>query len=264
MEPLRVLVVEDDAVIRDMLGVRLRSAGYVVVGVASTRRALKLLCEQRFALLLADLDLGVKESFDLLRQASVMDPELELIIIGNGVTVATLQAALQCGVRGHLQKPIAPGELELHVSLAIGRSRGRREQQQLLQQILQSEPTTARRIAERAAELYAVPAEAPGAQTVGPLQIDERRRQMRAFGTIVPLSHKEFDLLACLARNVNSVVTPERLAQEVLGYSCEQREARDLIKSHIHRMRGKLAQVPYTAELIVSVRGSGYMLAIAN
>jgi DNA-binding response OmpR family regulator len=259
MELLRVLLVEDEPVVRMMIETRLRAAGYPVTSVSSAEAALAQLAEGRFALLLTDLHLAAMDGLALMLKARAIDPELELIAFTAFATVEIVIKAFQCGARHFLCKPVPPGELEQHVAHAIDRQREQREQRFLLQQIRQVSHT----VAEPRAPAYST-ARYEHRHSVGPLRIDAERRQVQLFGTSLSLSQSEFLLLSYFARHPNAVLSHEQLTHEALNLRCDPREASELLKSYIHRLRARLATVQGGERLIVSKRGAGYLLQIAE
>jgi DNA-binding response OmpR family regulator len=67
-----------------------------------------------------------------------------------------------------------------------------------------------------------------------------------------------------MAQNAGRVVSCSTLVKEVQGYDCHEQEARTIMKTHIRHLRQKLESDPSNPELILNVRGVGYMLAIPS
>jgi DNA-binding response OmpR family regulator len=99
---------------------------------------------------------------------------------------------------------------------------------------------------------------------VGALAVHEPRRRATVEGHALTLSSGEFDLLLYLAGRAEQVLTPEQIARELYHHSCTSEEARELVKSRVHRLRAKLAVVPRSAHMLVCVRGAGYMLTAGH
>jgi DNA-binding response OmpR family regulator len=94
---------------------------------------------------------------------------------------------------------------------------------------------------------------------VGELLIDLRARQVWRGEEELHLSPLQYELLACLARNLGKVVEYDELLDEV--WRCEAYEgSREMVKMAIRRLRGKIEDDPGKPRYVVSVRGRGYML----
>lgn len=257
MNAPRVLVVEDEPVTRLMLEGRLRAAGYAVQSAPSGESALSLLAGGGFALLLTDLYLEVMDGVDLMARARAVDPDLKMIILTGGATVDSAIAAMDHGAHAYLRKPVAPGELERRVAEALERRQTEQERAMKLRQVT----AVLIQIAEPQRPGYtASPFEEPPIR-IGPLEIEPARRRVTVAGRPIELSSAQYKLLTVLARRPNVVHSPEQLAREVCGYNCATDEARELIKSSVHRLRSKIEVDPKAPTLLLSVRGAGYMLS---
>ena len=96
---------------------------------------------------------------------------------------------------------------------------------------------------------------------VGPLAIDQARKQVIWRGNPVPVSPLQYKILTVLARRAGQVVPHADLVREVWGIEADDLEARELLKVHIRQIRKRLGLDPERGEVLVSVRGFGYMLA---
>ncbi len=254
MEKSKLLLVEDEPVTRMMLEARLRKAGFLVIAVESAEQALVLLQTERFALLITDLRLQRLDGVTLLGKARMLDADLEVIVLTGVASIDSAIAAVNYGAHTYLRKSDSCGELEARAMAALARRRAKVERDLVLRQM----QTQLLRITEPEAPAYGV--SIPPLR-VGRLELDPLRRHAAIDRQAVPLSQGEFDLLLYMARRENQVLSAEELAREVLGYAaCSSAEARELIKSRIHRLRQKIESVPRTPGLIVSIRGVGYML----
>ncbi len=253
----RLLLVEDEQVTRLMLEARLRAAGYSVLSASSGEAALVLLKETRFDLMITDLQLEALDGVALMIEARSIDPELELIVLTGAATIASAVTALNIHAHAYIFKPVAAGTLERTVATAIERRREQQERNALLHQI----SVTLRRLADPPNARYELsPSPERQAHRVGALAIDGLRRRATVEGAALSLTNGEFDLLHYLAKWAEQVVAPEQIARELYHHSCSGDEARELVKSRVHRLRSKLAAHPRSARMLVSVRGAGYML----
>jgi DNA-binding response OmpR family regulator len=253
----RLLLVDDEPVTLRMLEARLRAAGYTVLTATSGEAALGLLQQTRFELMVTDLHLDSLDGVALMAQAREIDPDLELIMLTGGATLASAVAALNIRAHAYIFKPVAPGDLERAVAAGIERRRAQLERNATLRQL----SIALQQLAEPPGPRYSVtPPPDRGALQVGALAIDKPRRRASVAGRALTLSNGEFDLLLYLAERVEQVVTTEQIARELYHHSCSGEEARELVKSRVHRLRTKLAVDPRVAAMLVCVRGVGYML----
>ena len=93
---------------------------------------------------------------------------------------------------------------------------------------------------------------------VGTLRVDLGSREAHVDGRPVPLTGKEFDLLAALAKEPTRVVTTEELLREIWGFPTECRTR--TVQSHAHRLRTKLTEAAADRTLVVNVWAKGYRL----
>jgi DNA-binding response OmpR family regulator len=92
------------------------------------------------------------------------------------------------------------------------------------------------------------------------ITLDFDRCQATMTGEIVPLTPTEFKILAFLARNAGKVVSPSEILRSIQDYSYSDREAQEIVKVYIRRIRRKIESDASEPDYIVNVRGFGYML----
>lgn len=92
------------------------------------------------------------------------------------------------------------------------------------------------------------------------LSIDLVHHRVSVNNTPVLLTPVEFRMLVCLARNPGKAVTASTLLAEAQDYVCDEQEAQDIVKVHVHRLRQKIERDPARPSYILNVRGLGYML----
>lgn len=256
MDATRVLLVERDPDTRLTIEARLRAAGHAVYSAGSEAEALALLGCGGWAAMLGDLRPEELAGTPLLARARALDPDLELIVVAEAPTLETAIAALACGARGYLRRPIADGELEEQVAAAMVRRRLRCERDAALVRA----GGLSRRLAEAGGPEYTVAAPPTPLIRLGALEIDDGRRSVVVGGIPVRLSSGEYRLLRFLAGQPDRVHSAELLVSEVMGWRCAPDESRELIKARVHRLRKKIALASATFAQLVSVRGEGYML----
>jgi DNA-binding response OmpR family regulator len=256
----RILLVEDDHLLRRVLQITLERAHYIVTLATDFEEAMAFLQRYAFDLLLTDMQLGEHNGIELIELARKRDHYIATIILtGYGTFEAAVQA-MRSGVNSFLLKPTPVGELLDNVELLLLQRQQRQQHVAVLSQLQESlcwlmQPRQAKSGAEG------------GKQTsddhyleIDELSIDIRRREARRAGTRISLSAGDYAILEYLATRAEAIVTAQDIAHNVLKYQCDPHEASSLIKSRICEIRKKIEDDPSRPRFLVNVRGSGYML----
>ncbi len=217
----RVLVVDDDASLAEMLTIVLRQEGFDSQMVTRGDAALAAFHDYRPDLVLLDLMLPGKDGIDVCKEIRAESGVPIVMLTAKGDTIDVV-VGLESGADDYVVKPFKPKELVARI-----RARMRR---------------------------YDVPTSET--LTVGDLVIDVAGHDVTRDGRPINLTPLEFDLLVCLARKPWQVYTREVLLEEVWGY----RHAADtrLVNVHVQRLRSKVEHDPENPEIVLTVRGVGY------
>jgi two-component system, OmpR family, response regulator MtrA len=217
----RVLVVDDDAALAEMLTIVLRNEGFEPRVCPTGDRAMSDFREFRPDVVLLDLMLPGKDGIDVCREIRTESGVPIVMLTAKSDTVDVV-VGLESGADDYVVKPFKPKEL-----VARLRARVRRHDDS-----------------------------GPETLTVGDLTIDVAGHQVTRGGEQIPLTPLEFDLLVCLARKPWQVFTREVLLEQVWGY----RHAADtrLVNVHVQRLRSKVEHDPESPEIVLTVRGVGY------
>lgn len=221
----RVLVVEDETDIRDLIVMHLSREGHHVEACGNGLEAMRRLAEEDFDLVVLDWMLPEKSGLEILkelRKTSAHEKMAVLMVTAKGAN-SDLVMGLENGADDYLVKPF-----ELSVLMARARALLRR---------LDRKETSPR-------------------LTLGPLEIDEAAHEARLEGKPVQLTPYEFKLLVTLAQNQGRVLTRDHLIREVQGGGVSVVER--AIDTHVFGLRKKLGAA---ADLIETVRGVGYRIA---
>ena len=258
----RVLVIDDEEPIRELLAAALADEGYTVATAADGATARQFIKQAEdeppdlviLDLLLPDTD-GLLLCADLKAQADVA-----IIICSATHRQRDLLLGLRLGADDFISKPFRIEELLARVDSVLRRTTVGR----VTQQPGAGEAPAATRAAGAAGAAGAPTEPAPRTtaqerRSVGALTIDHARRQVTLGGEVVPVTPTEYRLLYVLASRPDEVLTWEELAEAVWGF----RDAKigRAAAGQLRRLRAKLNAGAVPAPQIVVVRGFGYKLA---
>ncbi|ANY08376.1 response regulator transcription factor [Pseudonocardia sp. HH130630-07] len=218
---MRVLLVEDDAVLGDALRRTLVKHGYPTDLVGSGTAALGAVAEREPDVVLLDMGLPDRDGIGVCREIRSVSRVPILAITGRGDVAARVQG-LRAGADDYLVKPVSTDELLARIDAVLRRSTG---------------------------------AAVASTVAVGAVVVDLDRRAVTADGTEIAVTRKEFDLLAALARREGAVLPRTELLEQVWGIA--DASAARTLEAHVASLRSKLA--PH--DVVVTVRGIGYRLA---
>lgn len=224
MSPARpaVLVIDDEPQIHRFIGPALEAAGYAPLRADNAREGLRLAAARGPACILLDLglpDMDGKEMLERLRAFS----HVPVIVVSARDREAEKIAALDAGADDYVEKPFGLAELLARL-----------------------------RAATRRALMAEVPA--PTIAT-GPLVVDLEHRLVRVNGVQIPVTPREWELLAALARDLGKVVTQRRLLTEIWGPA--HVEDSQYLRVYVGQLRQKLGEA---ARLLRTEPGVGYRL----
>lgn len=247
-----ILIVDDEQALRQVLGKLLRRMGYQVTEAASGPEALGLIAGQSFDLVILDLKMPEMDGTEVLEAARRIAPGTVYIILTAYGTLNSAIAAIRHGAFDYLLKPSRVKEI-IHAvegGLTERQRRLRQDPVVVLEQALAS-VKTAPRPSEPTPERFLRASE---------VTIDTDRRLVVVGGRRVDLTPAEFDILTYLVRHRDRVVSCRELAGHLRGWEVDERDARSLLRSHVHRLRRKLEADPARPRLIRTVRGNGYLV----
>jgi two-component system phosphate regulon response regulator PhoB len=225
-KPGRVLVVEDESDIRDLIVMHIAREGHTVESCANGNEAAQLLEQRDFDLLIVDWMLPDKSGLELTREVrrKYGYDSLGVLMVTAKATNEDLIRGLESGADDYLTKPF-------ELSVLIARARA------LLRRTERKDATLA----------------------LGPLVIDEAAHEARLRDTVISLTPYEFKLLTTLVQNKGRVLTRDRLIAEVQGSGVAVVER--AIDTHVFGLRKKLGE---SGDMIETVRGVGYRINSKN
>ncbi|HEY7974012.1 MAG TPA: response regulator transcription factor, partial [Ktedonobacterales bacterium] len=220
---MKILVVDDDLVLIDLISFTLRGAGYTVLEATDGHVVLERFAREQPDLVILDVNLPGRDGFAVCRELRQL--------AGTPILMLTVRNAEEDHVRGldegaddYLTKPFSPRTLLAHVRALLRRSGG----------------------------------EQSTALDAGDLRLNPEDHTISVRGAIAHLTNRELRLVQYLFANCGRVVPAERLTTHIWGY--HDSGDRQLLKQIVHRVRQKIEHNPAAPRYLVTVPGVGYQL----
>ena len=228
---MRILVVDDDPLIRKSVRLTCESEGHEVDELGLGDEVLPHLAAQPADLVLLDLMLPDRNGFDVCRAIRAKGHAVPIIILSAKNEEIDVVLGLEIGADDYIQKPFRPRELLARIRASSRKGRP----------LAENGHETAEHLTFRGITVFT----------------DERR--VERDGANVQLTHTEFDLLAYLAVNAGRAVSRDQLLRAVWGY--DQKIETRVIDVHVRNLRRKIEVEPSNPRYILSVPGVGYRFA---
>ena len=226
----RVLVIEDEWDIAQLLDLHLRDANCEVTLAADGHEGMRQAFAQRWDLIILDLRLPGPDGLTICRALRREQVYIPILMLTSKSSELDRVLGLELGADDYVTKPFSVLELIARVKAIFRR----------VESLEKQFPTVVETIA------------------VGPLQIDTSGRQVLLDGNPIALTAREFDLLLHFVNHPGCVFSRAQLLDSVWGYGHEGYE--HTVNSHINRLRAKVEPDPSHPSLIVTVWGVGYKL----
>jgi DNA-binding response OmpR family regulator len=260
-----ILIVDDEARLRQSLAMILQHRGYLVTTAGQAEEARQYLRAGAFDLAILDLKMPQEDGLMLLAEIHASYPEMPVFILTAHASLESAIEAMRHGVRDYLLKPLEPEAIISKVdgTLAkLGQPRRRREIASQLQKLID--------------ELHALDSNTDRSAAVpgGPLA-DPCRFLQRGAWTLdlhthrialpdrqVALAPSIFAYLVTLVRHAPEPVSYETLVKESQGYQVLRAEARQITRRQVHELREALEEDIRQPRYIITMRDFGYRLVI--
>jgi two-component system phosphate regulon response regulator OmpR len=223
----RILVVDDDDRLADMLGTYLRSRGFVVELRADGTSGLRALEASRFDIVVLDVMLPDIDGLEVLRRLRATSNVPVLMLTARGEDTDRI-VGLELGADDYLPKPFNPREVVARLTAILRRGR-----------VLAAPPSDVLRF--------------------GKLEIDRAAHEARVDGKVCLLTAHQFEILRVLAERAGRVQTRDQLMQAVRGEDLEEFDRS--IDVHVSRIRAAIEDDPKHPKRIRTVRAVGYVFA---
>lgn len=217
----RILVVDDDRALAEMLGMVLEGEGFISEHSADGAEAIETFRRMNPDLVLLDVMLPSLSGVEVCESIRA-ESGVPIIMLTARTDTTDVVRGLEAGADDYVVKPFNPAEL-------VARIRARlREPQHSVSEVLR----------------------------VGDIEVDVAAHEVRRGSKPISLTPLEFDLLVILARKPQQVFTREVLLEKVWGY--QYKADTRLVNVHVQRLRAKIEQDPDNPTIVTTVRGVGY------
>jgi DNA-binding response OmpR family regulator len=234
-----ILVVDDEPVARQSLTDILKLEGYTVASAPNGQAAVEYIRTHNVDLLIVDLKMPGMDGLEVVQVVNQVSPETEVILLTAYGSTETAIQALRLRIHDYLLKPASPAQIIATVKKGLSR----RSSKSRLNNIIATDTDSGQ-------EIFSLK---------DGTTVDLSRRQIKFKSKVEHLTPAEGRLLRILMENKGKVFSHRELVLLVQGYDTSQREAPEILRPLVSRLRHKLDQFPSLSEQVVSVRGTGYL-----
>jgi DNA-binding response OmpR family regulator len=222
----RILLVDDEQSVQELLSYPLRKDGYEVVQAVDGKEALELFRESKFDLVVLDVMMPRMDGLECCRRLRASSPVPIIMLTAKSEEVDKI-VGLELGADDYITKPFSVREFRSRVKALLRRS-----------------------------SMSLEPDEGEGVIEDGELRIDPLKRTVTVGGEAAELTFVEYELLLAMAGSPGRVWSRDQLLGQVWG-SSEYRDPRT-VDVHIRHLREKIEAEPSSPEYLLTVRGVGY------
>jgi DNA-binding response OmpR family regulator len=230
-----ILVVDDEPIARQSLSDILRLEGYNVTSFPNGELAVEHVRRYAVDLILLDLKMPGMNGLDVVQVVNQISPDTEIILLTAYGSMESAVEALRQRVHDYLLKPASPMQILESVKKGLERRAARINEN--------TEATNG-------LQIY---------KMKDGLEIDLMRRTVTSGNLEESLTPAEGHLLKVFLENTGKVYSHRELVLLVQGYDVSQREAQEILRPLVSRLRHKLNVFPKLYKRVVSVRGTGYI-----
>ena len=224
----KILVVEDEILISDIIKFSLEKEGYQVITAYDGHEAIKLYLEQKPDLILLDITIPYKDGFEVCKELRKHGNKPIIMLTAKDTEIDKV-LGLELGADDYVTKPFSNRELMARIKALLRRYYA--NDNNLVSPII----------------------------SIGEITINDTTYEVYKRGQLLNLTHREFELLHYLAKRKGVVLTREHLLQAVWGYDYFGDER--TVDVTIRRLREKIEDNPSIPEYVITKRGLGYYFA---
>ncbi len=234
----KILVVDDEPNVCQIIETRLRMVGYEVATAADGLAGLKTFGEVNPDLVILDLMLPQLDGYGVCEKLRSRT-SIPILMLSAIDEVSQKIACLQLGADDFMVKPFSPKELIARIACLLRR-----------------------RVGKAQGRVQEIPAN--NLLVAGDLRIDSNRRKVYRGDEQIRLTELELSLLEVLVQNAGRAIDRIEILRHIWGYSPERLSETRVVDVHVSRLRCKIETDPENPELILTCRGTGYMFQRLN
>lgn len=236
-----ILVVDDEPVARQSMTDILKLEGYNVASAPNGQAAVEYVRMHPIDLMIVDLRMPGMDGLEVIQVVNQVSPETEIVLLTAFGSTETAIQALRLRIHDYLLKPASPAQVIASVKKGLTRRTARLRMRGGSSDTMDAEDTVS---------VF---------NMKDGTVVDLSRRLIRNKNKTEHLTPAEGRLLKILMENEGKVFSHRELVLLVQGYDTSQREAPEILRPLVSRLRYKLDQFPALAERVASVRGTGYV-----
>jgi DNA-binding response OmpR family regulator len=221
---MRALVIEDDDKIANFVAQGLAAEDFTVAQAANGERALQLVEQELFEIIIVDLMLPGIDGLTVLKKVRERKADVPLIVLSAKRSINNRVTCLAAGADDYITKPFAFAELLARIQALLRRSGKEKD---------------------------------PDRIVVGDLTLDRRKYRALRGGTTIDLHPREFTLLEYLMRHTGQPVSKKHILEHVWGYECDPQT--NIVDVLVWRLRSKVDR-GFSKPMLKTIKGIGYVL----
>ena len=251
----KLLVVDDEAVVRESLREVLSIDGYEIELADSGEAALEAIRNDDYHLILLDIRMPGMSGIEVLRQVNQISPETKVIMLTAHGTVESAVEALRHGAHDYILKPASAQNILASVARGLA-YRAEKQQKKILLEQLES---SLKRLKDAEGIYHSKEVQTQTIDLENGVVFDTLRRDVGRGNQHVSLTPTENRLFQHLVENRGRVITHRELVNSAQGYDVNEWEAPEVLRPLISRLRRKLSNFPGSEDWVINIRGTGYL-----
>lgn len=228
----KILIVDADVNIRNVLRTRLTLKGYFTVFAADGKEALTIFTQEKPDLVILDIMLPRVDGYEVCRQIRKLS-SVPIIILTALDTIPEKLLGLELGADDYVVKPFSPKEIEVRIKSLLRRVKANSDQS----------------YSKHTKKTY----------QISNLIVDLEKQSVWKNNEKIKLTNLEFNLFLLLITNAGKKLSRKKILDNIWGYTPERYIDTRVVDVHISRLRSKLEEDPSHPDLILTARGTGYL-----
>jgi DNA-binding response OmpR family regulator len=255
-----ILIIDDEAALRQTLARILQNAGYEVTTAENGEQGIAFIQSTRFDMVFMDLCMPGLHGMEALKLIHASQPDLPVVLFTAQPDLNSALDALRYGATDYLLKPLKPQDIIDRAQSILASQKKEKRKREIVEQIESLQAELRSLTSGQTGPLQTVNLGVERFLKRGALVLDLHKRRLVINEQTINVPPTTFDYLLVLARHSPEVVNYQTLVTEAQGYQTDAREAQELTKWHIHQLRQALEENSLDPSILINVRGTGYRL----